>query len=155
MRDGILMSLALPCSCGRERDYFDNVFNPLKAAGSSIEYLGELAQSDRDTLLSTSHAALMPGAWPEPFGLVAIEALASGTPVIARRIGALPEIVRDGIDGWFGDDVTAMAFRVDRVASLDRAAIRGSVLERFSAEAMATAYEDVYRREAKVVPLVQ
>ena len=61
MRDGILMSLALPCSCGRERDYFDNVFDPaLKAAGSSIEYLGELAQSDRDTLLSTSYAALMP-----------------------------------------------------------------------------------------------
>ena len=156
MRDGILMSLALPCSCGRERDYFDNGFDPaLKAAGSSIEYLGELAQSDRDTLLSTSYAALMPGAWPEPFGLVAIEALACGTPVIARRIGALPEMVRDGIDGWFGDDVTAKAFRVDRVASLDRAAIRRSVLERFSAEAMATAYEDVYRRAAKVVPLVQ
>jgi glycosyltransferase involved in cell wall biosynthesis len=61
----------------------------------------------------------MTGAWPEPFGLVAIEALACGTPVIARRIGALPEIVRDGIDGWFGDDVTAKAFRVDHVASLD------------------------------------
>lgn len=140
----------------RERDYFDNVFQPaLKAGGSTIEYLGELIQSDRDTLLSTSYAALMPGAWPEPFGLVAIEALACGTPVIARRIGALPEIVRDGIDGWFGDDVTAMAFRVDRVAALDRAAIRRSVLERFSVEAMATAYEDVYRRAAKVIPLVQ
>jgi glycosyltransferase involved in cell wall biosynthesis len=97
----------------------------------------------------------MPGAWPEPFGLVPIEALACATPLIARRIGALPEMVRDGIDGWFGDDVTAKAFRVDRVASLDRAAIRRSVLERFSAEAMATAYEDVYRRAAKVVPLVQ
>lgn len=140
----------------RERDYFDNVFQPaLKAAGSSVEYLGELVQFDRDTLLSSSFAALMPGAWPEPFGLVAIEALACGTPVIARRIGALPEIVRDGIDGWFGDDVTAMAFRIDRVASLDRAGIRRSVLERFSAEAMATAYEDVYRRAAKVISLAQ
>ena len=97
----------------------------------------------------------MPGASPEPFGLVAIEALACATPVIARRIGALPEMVRDGIDGWFGDDVTAKAFRVDRVASLDRAAIRRSVLERFSAEAMATAYEDVYRHAANVIPLVQ
>ena len=139
-----------------ERDYFENVFQPsLRAAGSSVEFLGELVQSDRDALLSPSYAALMPGAWPEPFGLVAIEALACGTPVIARRIGALPEIVRDGVDGWFGDDVTAMAFRVDRVASLDRAAIRRSVLERFSAEAMASAYEDVYRRAAKVIPLVQ
>jgi len=140
----------------REREYFENVFQPaLKAAGSSIDYLGELVQADRDVLLSTSHAALMPGAWPEPFGLVAIEALACGTPVIARRIGALPEIVRDGIDGWFGDDVTAMAFRVDRVAWLDRRAIRRSVLERFSVEAMATAYEDVYRHAANVIPLVQ
>jgi len=128
---------------------------PLTTLVEMNKYPGELAQSDRDTLLSTSYAALMPGAWPEPFGLVAIEALACATPVIARRIGALPEMVRDGIDGWFGDDVTAKAFRVDRVASLDRAAIRRSVLERFSAEAMATAYEDVYRRAAKVVPLVQ
>ena len=67
----------------------------------------------------------MPGSWPEPFGLVAIEALACGTPVVARRIGALPEIIRDGVDGFFGDDVTAMAFKVDRVGDLDREAIRG------------------------------
>ena len=85
------MSLALPCSCGRERDYFDNVFDPaLKAAGSSIEYLGELAQSDRDTLLSTSSAALMPGAWPEPFGLVAIEALAGVCASSSTK--TLPEV---------------------------------------------------------------
>ena len=57
----------------------------------------------------------MPGAWPEPFGLVAIEALACGTPVIARRIGALPEIIRDGVDGFFGDDVTQLAFKIDGV----------------------------------------
>jgi hypothetical protein len=88
----------------------------------------------------------MPGSWPEPFGLVAIEALATGTPVIARRIGALPEIIRDGIDGFFGDDVTAMAFNVDRVAQLDREAIRTSVLDRFSATRMADGYEAVYRQ---------
>ncbi len=86
----------------------------------------------------------MPGSWPEPFGLVLIESLACGTPVIARRIGALPEILRDGVDGFFGDDVKEMAFKVDRVADLDRRAIRESVLDRFSVERMTDRYEAVY-----------
>ncbi len=130
---------------GSEREYYEAVFRPaLKAAGSDVEFLGELLQIDRDRLFADSFASLMPGSWPEPFGLVAIEALATGTPVIARRIGALPEIIRDGIDGFFGDDVTAMAFSVDRVTGLDREAIRASVLERFSVERMTDGYEAVY-----------
>ena len=88
----------------------------------------------------------MPGSWPEPFGLAAIEALACGTPVLARRVGGLPEIIRDGVDGFFGDDVTQLAFHVEEVAELDRAAIRASVIERFSAARMADGYEAVYRR---------
>jgi glycosyltransferase involved in cell wall biosynthesis len=131
---------------GVEREYYDAVFLPaLKAAGDSVEYLGEISQDERDQLFAQSYAALMPGSWPEPFGLVAIEALACGTPVIARPTGALPEIVRDGVDGFFGDDVQAMAFRVDRVAELDRKAIRESVLERFSVERMTDGYEAIYR----------
>ena len=131
---------------GLEREYFDEVFQPaLRAAGSTIEYLGEVSQAERDQLLAESYAALMPGSWPEPFGLVAIEALACGTPVIARPTGALPEIVRDGVDGFFGDDVRAMAFRVDRVSDLDRQAIRDSVIERFSVERMTDGYEAIYR----------
>jgi glycosyltransferase involved in cell wall biosynthesis len=129
-----------------EREYFDTVFQPaLKAAGRSVEFLGELDQADRDELFAQSHATLMPGSWPEPFGLVLIESLACGTPVIARRIGALPEILRDGIDGFFGDDVTAMAFKVDRVVDLDRRGIRKSVLDRFSVERMTDRYLAVYR----------
>ena len=131
---------------GVERDYYDEVFYPaLKAAGKTVEYLGEISQAERDQLFAESDAVLMPGSWPEPFGLVAIEALACGTPVIARRSGALPEIIRDGIDGFLGDDVTAMAFKVDRVADLDRAAIRESVIDRFSVERMTDGYEAVYR----------
>ncbi|MEA2612317.1 MAG: hypothetical protein QOI52_276 [Chloroflexota bacterium] len=129
-----------------EREYFETVFQPaLKAAGRSVEFLGELDQADRDELFAQSHASLMPGSWPEPFGLVLIESLACGTPVIARRIGALPEILRDGIDGFFGDDVTAMAFKVDRVVDLDRRAIRESVLTRFSVERMTDRYMAVYQ----------
>jgi glycosyltransferase involved in cell wall biosynthesis len=128
-----------------ERDYFENVFTPaLTAAGPSVEYLGELDQPDRDELFAQSYATLMPGSWPEPFGLVLIESLACGTPVIARRIGALPEILRDGVDGYFGDDITGMAFHVDRVGDLDRRAIRDSVIDRFSVERMTDRYEAVY-----------
>jgi glycosyltransferase involved in cell wall biosynthesis len=131
---------------GPEKDYNDAVFQPaLKEAGSDVEYLGELAQAERDQLFAESYASLMPGSWPEPFGLVAIEALACGTPIVARRSGALPEIIRDGIDGFFGDDVTAMAFKVDRVEDLDREAIRESVIDRFSVERMTDGYEAIYR----------
>ena len=129
-----------------ERDYNTDVFQPaLKAAGSDVEFLGELDQVDRDLLFAGSYAALMPGSWPEPFGLVAIEALACGTPVIARRIGGLPEIIRDGVDGFFGDDVDQLAFKIAGVDDLDREAIRASVLERFSAERMTDGYESLYR----------
>jgi glycosyltransferase involved in cell wall biosynthesis len=132
---------------GPERAYYDAVFKPaLDAAGADVEFLGELSQEDRDRLFAESYASLMPGSWPEPFGLVAIEALATGTPIVARRIGALPEIIRDGVDGFFGDDVTAMAFKIDRVADLDREAIRASVLDRFSVERMTDGYEEVYQR---------
>jgi glycosyltransferase involved in cell wall biosynthesis len=130
-----------------EIEYEKVVFRPaVAAAGSAVEFLGELSLTDRDRLFASSFAALMPGHWPEPFGLVAIEALACGTPVLARRVGALPEIIRDGIDGFFGRDVEALTAAVGRVGSLDRAAIRASVLDRFSGARMTDGYEQVYRR---------
>ncbi len=133
-----------------ERDYLENVFQPaLQAAGTAVEYLGEVEQAERDELFAGSYAALMPGSWPEPFGLVAIEALATGTPVIARRVGALPEIIRDGIDGFFGDDVEQLAYQVGRIPTLDRAAIRELVLVRFSASRMTDGYEAIYERILK------
>ena len=132
---------------GAEREFHDEVFAPaLKAAGSSVEFLGEVSGAERDELFAESYAALMPGSWPEPFGLAAIEALACGTPVLARRVGGLPEIIRDGVDGFFGDDPTELAYFVPEVESLDRRAIRKSVIERFSATRMADGYEALYRR---------
>jgi len=74
-----------------------------------------------------------------------IEALACGTPVVTRRVGALPEIIREGVDGYFGDDITEMAFKLDLVGELDRTAISRSVRERFSATRMTDAYEEIYR----------
>ncbi|CAN5822741.1 glycosyltransferase family 4 protein [soil metagenome] len=125
--------------------YYQDVFEPARSR-ADVELLGELGPADRDALLATSYATLMPSTWPEPFGLAAIESLACGTPVLGRGVGGLPEVVRDGIDGFLADDAAAMAARVEDVAGLDRFAIRASVLERFSAERMADGYEDVYAR---------
>jgi glycosyltransferase involved in cell wall biosynthesis len=125
-----------------EQAYFRDVFLPaLEAAGREIEFVGELDQAERDELVASSFASLAPAAWPEPFGLVILESLACGTPVIARRVGALPEIIREGVDGFFGDDVQHLASLVDRAAELDPAEIRRGALERFNAERMTNRYE--------------
>jgi glycosyltransferase involved in cell wall biosynthesis len=130
-----------------ERDYYEAVFRPaMTAAGSLVEYLGELSGDDRDRLFAESWATAMTGHWPEPFGLVAIESMATGTPVLAMRVGALPEIVRHGVDGFLGDDAVGLAYWIDRVAELDRTAIRASVIERFSADLMVDRYEALYAR---------
>jgi glycosyltransferase involved in cell wall biosynthesis len=131
----------------QQRAFYEEVFRPaLARAGREVEYLGELSPEDRDHLFADSYATLMPGAWPEPFGLVSIESLACGTPILARRVGALPEIIRDGVDGFFGDDAMAMAFHAEQIASLDRAAIRERVIERFSASRMTDRYEELFKR---------
>jgi glycosyltransferase involved in cell wall biosynthesis len=128
-----------------ERDYYDGVVKPaLRRA--DIEELGELGQDDRDRVVAESHALIMPSVWPEPFGLTAIEAMACGTPVIARDVGALPEIVRQGRDGFLAADAAGMAAALDGVAALDRAAIRRGAIERFSAARMADGYERIYSR---------
>jgi glycosyltransferase involved in cell wall biosynthesis len=157
---GILDAMAIAKAAGRrlriaakigtmphERAYHEDVFLPaLRKAGPRVEFLGELERRERDALLADSYASLMPGDWPEPFGLVAIESLACGAPILARPAGALPEIVRDGIDGFLANDVEALAAAVERVGELDRRAIRASVIGRFSASRMADGYEAIYAR---------
>ena len=127
-----------------ERALFESIVQP--AIGETVEFLGELGSERRDPLLAGARATLMLGAWPEPFGLVAIESLATGTPVIARRAGALPEIIVHGIDGYIVDDVAEAEQALRLVGSLDRATIRRRALERFSAARMADDYVAVYRR---------
>lgn len=130
-----------------EAAYYQDVFKPaLEAAGSSVEFLGELTGAERDQVVASSYATVMPSAWPEPFGLVAIESLACGTPVLTRRVGGLPEIIREGVDGFFGDDVAHLAALVDRVGELDRESIRASAIDRFSAKRMTAAYEALMLR---------
>jgi glycosyltransferase involved in cell wall biosynthesis len=128
-----------------EQAYANDVFKPALARADT-EFLGELTGPERERLIGGSYALVMPGAWPEPFGLVAIESLACGTPVIARRVGALPELIRHGVDGFLADDPAQMAFLIDRVAELDRSAVRTRALAQFSASRMVDDYEEVYYR---------
>jgi len=104
-----------------ERQTFETIVQPAVAAGR-VEFLGEVPPGARDPLMAAARATLMLGAWPEPFGLVAIESLATGTPVIARRAGALPEIVEHGVDGFLVDDLVEAELAVRMVDGLDRRA---------------------------------
>ena len=113
-----------------------------------VEFLGEVERTQRDELFAAAEATIMLSRWPEPFGLVAIESLATGTPVITARSGALPEIVEHGIDGFVVDDPQQAADAVARVHALDRTLIRRRALERFSQERMVDEYEEIYTRVA-------
>jgi glycosyltransferase involved in cell wall biosynthesis len=128
-----------------ELAFVDEIIRPAVASGCAT-FLGEVTGPERDDLLAASSATLMLGGWPEPFGLVAIESLALGTPVIGRRAGALPEIVEHGVDGFLVDDVTEAVFALERLWTLDRAAVARRTRERFSVARMADRYEAVYAR---------
>ena len=134
-----------------EKRLFAEVVAPAIEDGVVV-FEGELATAERDELLAGALATVLLGAWPEPFGLVAIESMATGTPVIARRAGALPEIVDHALTGFLVDDVHEARFAVREVADLDRAVVRRTVLDRFSAERMVDDYETVYRQLAAARP---
>ena len=128
-----------------EVEYFEETIRPAIEEGI-VEFLGEVGPDRRDALYGSSRATLMLGGWPEPFGLVAIESLAAGTPVIARRAGALPELIEHGVDGFLVDDLTEAEYAVSLLPGLDRRKIRARALRRFSAARMVDEYETVYRR---------
>jgi glycosyltransferase involved in cell wall biosynthesis len=143
-RTGMTLKLAAKVYDQHEKVHFAEIVAPAIEHGI-VDFEGEVGQVERDRLYSGALATLMLGAWPEPFGLVAIESMATGTPVIARRAGALTETIEHGVDGFLVDDLDEAALAVDRVRDLDRALIRRRALERFSASRMADEYEAVYR----------
>ncbi len=140
---GQMLTIAAKAHDPAEHVYVDDIIRPAVATGCT-RFLGEVAGPERDALLASATATLMLGGWPEPFGLVAIESLAVGTPVIARRAGALPEIIEHGVDGFLVDDLREAAFAVDKVAGLDREGILVRARARFGVDRMVDAYEAAY-----------
>jgi glycosyltransferase involved in cell wall biosynthesis len=111
-----------------------------------VEFLGEIGQSHKNEFLGNAAALLFPIDWPEPFGLVMIEAMACGTPVIAYREGSVPEVVEDGVTGFVVDDLDMAVEAVEKLGGLSRARVRQAFETRFSAERMARDYVAVYER---------
>jgi glycosyltransferase involved in cell wall biosynthesis len=133
-----------------DREYYEETIQPLlRAAGGLVQFLGEVGGKDKDEFLGNAYALLFPIDWPEPFGLVMIEAMACGTPVIAWRNGSVPEVMDDGISGFVVDDLDEAAAAVGRVAGLSRAGCRRVFEERFCVGRMARDYLALYRRLAR------
>jgi glycosyltransferase involved in cell wall biosynthesis len=128
-----------------EHEHFAEVVEPAIKEGV-VTFLGELGPTERDALYAGAAATVMLGAWPEPFGLVAIESMATGTPVIARRAGGLTETVEHHVTGFLVDDLTEAELAVRHVAELDRSTVRQKVIDRFLPGRMVDEYEAVYRR---------
>jgi glycosyltransferase involved in cell wall biosynthesis len=127
-----------------EADQFADVVEPL-IDGDRVRYVGEVNAEAKRDLLAGADALLFPIEWDEPFGLVMIEALASGIPVIAFRWGSVPEIVEDGRTGFIVDDVEAMAAAIGRLDEIDRGECRSAAERRFTVERMVDDVETMYR----------
>ena len=127
-----------------DQAYFDEVIRPM-LAGGGVEMIGEINDAQKPEFLSGAKALLMPIDWPEPFGLVMIEAMACGTPVIAFNRGSVPEIVEDGVSGFIVEDERGAMSAVDRLSTLSRATVRQRFEDRFTARRMAKDYLAIYR----------
>ena len=128
-----------------DRSYFERTIEPL-LDDRLVEMVGEIGDVDKSEFLGNAKALLFPIDWPEPFGLVMIEALACGTPVVAFRNGSVPDVLVDGETGFIVDDMEAAILRASQVDSIDRARCRAHFEQFFSVEAMTQHYERAYER---------
>ncbi len=129
-----------------DQPYFDEIIRPLlKEPG--IEFIGEIGEAEKAEFLGGAVALLFPIDWPEPFGLVMIEAMACGTPVVAFRRGSVPEILEDGVTGFLVENDKDAVDCLDRISMLDRRVIRREFERRFTAERMARDYVRLYRQQ--------
>jgi glycosyltransferase involved in cell wall biosynthesis len=128
-----------------DQDYYDQLISPLITGNPLVEYIGEISDDEKSDFLSGALGLLVPIDWPEPFGLVMIEAMACGTPVIAYNRGSVPEIIDDGLTGFVVEDETSAVAAVDRLSQLNRHSIRQQFEARFTARRMALDYLATYR----------
>jgi glycosyltransferase involved in cell wall biosynthesis len=128
----------------RHREFFEETMR--RNRSHSIEYVGLLDRGDLWRLLGDATALVMPLRWHEPFGLVVVESLAAGTPVVAWRMGAMPEIIEHGVTGFLVDDTVGAVESVRRVGEISRATCRAVAERRFADTVMARAYSELYSR---------
>jgi len=128
-----------------DRDYYEHAIRPLMD-NDLVEFVGEIDEKSKDDFLGNAYAYLFPIDWPEPFGITMIEAMATGTPVIAMNCGSVPEVVADGVTGYVCRDVGEMIASVPRISEISREACRQHVEKHFSRAAMAEKYEQAYQR---------
>jgi glycosyltransferase involved in cell wall biosynthesis len=128
-----------------DQEYFDTCIRPL-LAGRDIEFLGEIGYPEKREFLHHAAALLFPISWPEPFGLVMIEAMAAGTPIIAYPFGSVPEIIADGVSGYIVSDIEGAVAAVKKLDRLERKAVRKHFEQYFTARRMAVDYLKVYER---------
>jgi glycosyltransferase involved in cell wall biosynthesis len=128
-----------------DQDYYDAVIRPLIDGNPLVEYIGEIGDAEKSEFLSGASGLLLPIDWPEPFGLVMIEAMACGTPVIAYDRGSVAEIIDDGLTGFVVEDEDAAVAAVSLLPRLSRPAIRKHFEARFTSRRMALDYLATYR----------
>jgi glycosyltransferase involved in cell wall biosynthesis len=144
-RAGVKLKMASKIDAVDE-EYFNTEIKPLLDKHlSDVEFFGEIELGERRALLGNALAMLFPIDWPEPFGLVMIEAMSCGTPVIAYRSGSVPEVVEDGVTGFIVTDEIEAVAAVKRASTLDRRAIRKRFEERFSVNRMVADYVKLYK----------
>ena len=143
-RSGVPLKIAAKVDAV-DRDYFESEIRKLLTP-PDVEFVGEISDREKSSFLSGAIALLAPIAWPEPFGLVLIEAMACGTPVIAFNRGSVPEIVEDGLTGFVVENDEGAVAAASRLSRLSRRAVRQRFEERFTARRMAREYLTVYRR---------
>jgi len=128
-----------------DQDYFEREIEPLLGA-VHVEFIGEVGPDTKGDFLANARALIFPIDWSEPFGLVMIEAMACGTPVIAYGLGSVPEVITHGVNGFIVDDIDGAVDAVARLGEIDRARCRATFEERFTVERMARDYLRVYER---------
>jgi glycosyltransferase involved in cell wall biosynthesis len=126
-----------------DKDYFEARIEPL-LKGPGVEFIGEIAEGEKSEFLGGASALLFPISWPEPFGLVMIEAMACGTPVIAFPRGSVPEVVNHGVTGFVVETVKEAVAAVREIDTIDRGTVRAAFERRFSVDVMAKNYELAY-----------
>jgi glycosyltransferase involved in cell wall biosynthesis len=128
-----------------DKVYWDELIEPLIKANPAVEFIGEINENQKAEFLGNAHALLFPIDWPEPFGLVMIEAMASGTPVVAFNAGSVPEIIDNGVSGFVVKTIEQAVEAVTRLETIDRAKVRATFEKRFTVEQMALGYLDIYQ----------